>query len=239
MRITENFAPGLTHLFPGRKATKIQPALHLCTRSWICPKRQQHGKLFLLPGRYPFPFRSFTLAPWAGASEWDPLMFTLWRKSTEAASLQLCPVRITQILKIQPQVLVLLLDAQMAPGNLVDDEQQDTADDKTPSGTGCCRGELIAELDPVVFPPAAGVSGAGDTIESRDPGGSEETGEEVADKAANTVDGEDIEAFIDRDQIFVLVGEETANRGDQADKSSDINRNYNRKRTMSAVDEEV
>lgn len=74
------------------------------------------------------------------------------------------PMHVVEVLVIQTLDLVLLLGTQVAPGDAVDDEQQDTADDETPRGTGRRRRELVAHLDPVVFPPSAGVGGAGHSI---------------------------------------------------------------------------
>ncbi len=98
----------------------------------------------------------------------------------------------------------------MTPRNPINDKQQDTTDDETPRCAGRRRGELIGQLDPVVLPPAAGVCGAGDAVERGNPAGGEEAGQDVADEAADAVDGEDVEALIDGDEVFVFVGVEAA-----------------------------
>lgn len=109
----------------------------------------------------------------------DALMDTTMRGDDMAARRthlhhQIIPMHIVQVLEIQTLNLVLFLDAQMAPRDLIDHKQQDTADDETPRGTGCCCGELVPQLDPVVLPPAAGVCSAGGAVESGNPGRREE-----------------------------------------------------------------
>ena len=94
-------------------------------------------------------------------------------------------VEVMEILIIEPPNLVLLLDPQVQPRDLIDNEQQDTRDDERPSGAGAGGSELEAQLFPVVVPPAAGVGVAADAVEGGDPLGGEEAGEQVADDAAD------------------------------------------------------
>lgn len=108
-------------------------------------------------------------------------------------------MHIIQVLEIQTLDLVFFRDAQMAARDAVDDEEQNTADDKTPRGTRRRRRQLVAHLDPVVFPPATSVRGARHSVKSRYPRGGEEAGEDIADKAADSVKREDVETFVDAD----------------------------------------
>ena len=116
-------------------------------------------------------------------------------------------IDIVQILEVQPADFILLGLADVTPRNPVDDKQQDTRDNERPGRAGDRRRELVAELDPVVVPPAAGVGVAADAVEGGDEFGGEEAGEDVADEAAHAVDREDVQAFVDGEEVFVFVGE--------------------------------
>lgn len=109
------------------------------------------------------------------------------------------PMHVVEVLVIQTPDLVLLLGAQVAPGDPVDDEQQDTTDDETPRGAGRRRSELVAHLDPVVFPPSAGVGGAGHPIQGWNPRCREEAGQDVPDKTTYSVNREDIQSLVNAD----------------------------------------
>ena len=87
--------------------------------------------------------------------------------------------------------------------DLIDNKQQNAGDDEGPGGAGGGGSELVAQLDPVLGPPAAGV-GVVNAVHGGDVGGGEETGEDVADVAADAVDGEDVEALVDADEVLVL-----------------------------------
>jgi len=114
----------------------------------------------------------------------------------------------------------------MAPGNPVNDKQQHTRDSETPGsadGSGC---ELGAHLLVVSFPPATGGGSASFTIECGNPGSGEKAGEDVADVAADAVNGEDIEAFVDGDVVFVFGGKEAGCCCYRTDESGDVDGDY-------------
>lgn len=54
-----------------------------------------------------------------------------------------------------------------------------------------------------MLPPAAGVCVA-DTVHSWDIGCGEEAGEDIADKAADSVDGKNVKTFVNADEVLVL-----------------------------------
>lgn len=91
---------------------------------------------------------------------------------------------------------MLLARPDVKPGDLVDDEEQNAGHDEGPRGTREGARELDAELTEVAVPPATVVGCAGDAIEGWDESRGEDAGQEVSDKAADPVDGEDVEAFI-------------------------------------------
>jgi hypothetical protein len=87
--------------------------------------------------------------------------------------------------------------------DLIDNEQQDTRDDKGPCGARGGGRELVTHLDPVTGPPAARV-GVVHAVHGGHVGGGEEAREDVADESADAVDSEDVEAFVDADEVLVL-----------------------------------
>lgn len=111
----------------------------------------------------------------------------------------------------------------MASGNTVDNEEQDDADDKRPKRARARRSKLVSHLLPVAIPPAALV-GIVHAVESRDKGCGEETGQNVADEAAHSVNGEDVEALVYAEEVLVLDGEEGAHRGQGSHERGDVHR---------------
>jgi len=91
----------------------------------------------------------------------------------------------------------------MQTGDLVDDEQQDARDDEGPGGARGCSRKLVTHLDPVARPPATGIAVV-DTVHGWDVWSSEEAGENVADESTDTVDGEDVETFVNANEVLVL-----------------------------------
>ena len=73
----------------------------------------------------------------------------------------------------------------------------------------------------IPVPPTAFIGGARDTVERGNKVGCKEAGEDVAHNTANAMDGKDIEAVIDGENILVLDNVEAADRGDGTDEASD------------------
>lgn len=119
------------------------------------------------------------------------------------------PFDIREVLEIQTAKLIFLTTSQMHPGDPVDDEEKDDADDERPYGAGRSSSELITHLLPVTIPPTPGI-GVGFAVEGGHERGGEESGENVADEASDTVDGEDIETLVYGNQMLVFYCEEGA-----------------------------
>lgn len=130
-------------------------------------------------------------------------------------------IRFMQILAIQSAELILLARPDMQARDLIDNKQQDDADDEAPQRARACRGELVAHLLPVVVPPAALV-GVEDAVEGGDEFCGEEARHDVADEAADAVDGEDVEPVVGADVVLVLDGEEGAHGGQGADEAGHV-----------------
>jgi hypothetical protein len=100
----------------------------------------------------------------------------------------------------------------MATRNPVDDEEQNDGNDKRPCRACSRSSQLIAHLYPVSGPPATLVEVAY-TVHGGHVGCSEEPGHDVTDEAADAVDGEDVEALVDAEEVFVADCEEGCARG--------------------------
>lgn len=114
----------------------------------------------------------------------------------------------------------------MTVRDFVDDEEQDAGDSEGPCCADCSGGELVAHLLPLLVPPPSSIGRAGLAIESWDERGGEESGEDITNISADTVESEDVKTLVDGDKVLVAGGEETCRRCQSADESRDIDGNW-------------
>lgn len=145
---------------------------------------------------------------------------------TLAAEIRILKVDILNVLVIQTAALVLLAGADVHAGDLVDDEQEDARHDEGPGSAGGGACELKAHLAVVLVPPATLIGATRNTVEGDNPLVSEQTSQEISNEAANTVEGKDIEAIVDREQVLVFDDVEAADRGNGTDQGSDVDGDY-------------
>jgi hypothetical protein len=98
----------------------------------------------------------------------------------------------------------LLGGPQPQAGNHVHDEQDQTRAGKGVQAAAEGVGKLVAHLDPMVIEPTTG--NVRRAVQYGDVVGGEECGADVADEAADTVNGEDVEGIINAEQKLELRG---------------------------------
>ena len=124
--------------------------------------------------------------------------------------------KLAQLRIIQTHLLFLGARPQRQSRNQVHQEQNNTSPAKGISEARNGVGKLVGELDVVLVEPAA--RDGGRAVERGYVVCGEEAGHEVADYAADAVDGEDVEGVVDLDQVLELGGEVA---GDGADDAED------------------
>lgn len=112
----------------------------------------------------------------------------------------------------------------MAAWDLVDDEEQDDGDDERPDRACACRSKLIAHLLPIPVPPTAFVRIV-HAIHCWHVIGSKETSQDVANETADPVNSEDVETFVDAQQVLIPNSEEGSTCRQRADQRCNIDGN--------------
>ena len=101
---------------------------------------------------------------------------------------------LAHVVVVHANNLSLLSRAHAEEGDEVHDPEDDRGHDEGVGEASGRIGELVAELDPVMVEPAA--VNHGNTVEAGNRRLREESGKDVADDSADSVDSEDIESII-------------------------------------------
>lgn len=133
-------------------------------------------------------------------------------------------IHIMEVLEVQTSQLVILCCSDVAAWDLVDDEEQDDGDDERPDRACACRSKLIAHLFPIPVPPTAFVRIV-HAVHCWHVIGSKETSQDVANETADSVNSEDVEAFVDSQQVLVPNSEEGSTCRQRADQRCNIDGN--------------
>lgn len=130
-------------------------------------------------------------------------------------------VDVVEVFEVQTSQLIVLRCPDVAARDLVDDEQQDDRNDKGPGRACACCGKLVAHLLPVPVVPPAFVCVV-HTIHGRYIVRGKEPSQDIANEAADPVDSEDVQTFIDAQQVLVSNGEERCARCHRADQRCEV-----------------
>ena len=118
--------------------------------------------------------------------------------------------------RIQTGLLGLLGDAQThPPGQELEGREQDEGEDEAVGGNGGDLGELLADLDTVPVDTARLI---GHAVEHGFRGRGEDARHEGSDHAANSVEFEDIEPFVDAYPPVDVPAQRADDRGDEPDQ---------------------
>ena len=109
----------------------------------------------------------------------------------------------------------------MHAGNVLEDEQQDARDNKRVGRDGSDLGELLANLHAVAVDTTRG---GGGTIESADLLVGKDTGEERSHHAADAVQLEDIETFVDVQPVVQILKRSAGDSCEESDDSCEPDR---------------
>jgi hypothetical protein len=123
---------------------------------------------------------------------------------------------VEELVEIQTHHLSFLTDTQVHARNVLESQQQNARHDERVSRDGGDFGKLLADLHAVAVDPAGGQGGA---VEGADLLVGEDSCEEGAHHAADAVELEDVEAFVDVQPLVEVLEGSAGDGGDEADDS--------------------
>jgi hypothetical protein len=119
-----------------------------------------------------------------------------------AADLNIIVRKFTKLIVVHPEKLSFLGRAQMQAWDLVNNEGQDGADDKSVGGDGNNISKLDVQLLPVVLDPSAREKSSIDTIEADDGAVSKDAVGKKTDHTSDTVFSEHVKGIVNFDPKF-------------------------------------
>ncbi|KAG9680227.1 ammonium transporter, partial [Aureobasidium melanogenum] len=125
---------------------------------------------------------------------------------------------IEELVEIESSDLSLPVNTQVHAGNVLEDHEQDPADNKRVGRNGSNLGELLGNLNAIAV---VGTRVERRTVESRDGLVGEDTSHEGSQDTANTMKLEDVESIIDVKPLVYVLQHSTDNSGDESDHSSE------------------
>ena len=113
---------------------------------------------------------------------------------------------VEELVQVQANHLGFLADTQAETGNVLEDEKQNAGDDKAVGGDGSNLSELLADLDAITVDSTSCQSS---TIERRDGLVSEAASEERSDHAADAMELEHVQSFVDTKPLVQILKRRT------------------------------